>query len=115
MKKVFLGLAVCGLLATTSIAVPQNKSFSGEIMDEACASQDGHASMKGKDETDEQCTRSCVKAGSKYVLYDAATKTTYKLDDQQKPDAFAGAKVVVTGTFDKASGTIHVAAIKAAK
>jgi hypothetical protein len=36
------------------------------------------------------------------------------LDDQKKPEAFAGAKVSVTGTLDDATKTIHVASIKAA-
>ena len=114
MKKAFLGFSACLLFATLSFAVPQNRTFTGEIMDDACASQGGHASMQEKGESIEQCTRGCVKAGSKYALYDGATKTTYKLDDQQKPDAFAGAKVVVIGTLDQSTGTIHVVAIKAA-
>jgi hypothetical protein len=51
--------------------------------------------------------------GSKYVLF-KADKTYYQLDDQKKPAAFAGQKVEVTGTLDKATKTIHVAGIKAA-
>jgi hypothetical protein len=35
-------------------------------------------------------------------------KTIYELDDQQKPARFAGQKVKVTGTYDKATQTIHV-------
>jgi hypothetical protein len=48
------------------------------------------------------------------VLYDASTKTVYQLDDQKKPKRFAGKNVTVTGRFDAASKTIHVANIKAA-
>jgi hypothetical protein len=46
------------------------------------------------------------------VLYNAATKTTYDLDDQTKPKEFSGEKVRVTGTMDAATKTIHVADIK---
>lgn len=60
-----------------------------------------------------QCTLACLKAGSKYVLYESG-KNYYKLDDQKKPDAFAGQKVQITGTLDKSTKTIHVADIKAA-
>jgi hypothetical protein len=60
------------------------------------------------------CTKNCVKMGGKYVLFDAASKTTYELDDQSKPESFAGQKVKVSGTLDKATKTIHVTDIKAA-
>jgi uncharacterized protein DUF5818 len=56
----------------------------------------------------------CVKAGGKFVLYDATRKATYMLDDQEKPQAFAGQKVKVIGTYDKATKTIHVGSIEAA-
>ena len=46
-------------------------------------------------------------------LRDEATKTIYELDDQQKPVRFAGQKVKVTGTYDKATETIHVTDITA--
>ena len=32
----------------------------------------------------------CAKAGGKYVLYNAAAKKAYALDDQTKPEQFAG-------------------------
>ena len=51
--------------------------------------------------------------GSKYVLFNA-DKTFYLLSDQKKPAAFAGQKVEVTGTLNKATKTLHVTAIKAA-
>jgi hypothetical protein len=38
----------------------------------------------------------------------------YKLSEQKKPATFAGQKVEVTGSLDKATKTIHVTAIKAA-
>jgi hypothetical protein len=50
-----------------------------------------------------------VKPGSKYVLYDAATKTTYQLDDQDLVQPYVGAKnVEITGTLDAATKTIKV-------
>jgi hypothetical protein len=55
-----------------------------------------------------------VKPGSKYVLYDTATKTAYQLDDQDLVQPYVGAKnVQIAGTLDAATKTIHVKQIKA--
>jgi Protein of unknown function (DUF5818) len=112
MKKLVMSIAGCLALAPGLAAAA---TFSGEIMDEACADDGGHAAMFKKMGTTDpkQCTLACVKGGSKYVLFESG-KTYYKLDDQKKPQAFAGQKVQVTGTLDKSSKTIHVTEIKAA-
>jgi hypothetical protein len=55
-----------------------------------------------------------VKMGATYVLYNPATKTSYQLDDQKKPEQFAGEKVTVNGSLDAATNTIHVENITAA-
>ena len=76
----------------------------------------GAATFKKMGTTDPKaCTEACMKmAGSKYVLFNGASKGFYQLDDQKKPQPFAGQKVQVTGTLDKATKTIHVTHIKAA-
>lgn len=116
MKKAAL-LAVLGvaiLFAVTGRA--QDKKFTGQIMDSQCAFLGGHAAMMNKDmDTEKKCTLECVKQGGMFVLYDPAGKKSYQLDDQKKPEAFAGDNVVVTGTLDESSGTIKVANIEAAK
>jgi hypothetical protein len=122
MKKLVLSVAVCTLLLP-GFAVAKDKTFSGEIMDSQCAKNGSHAMMLAKEgmagkENDPMaktmCTNNCVKMGGKYVLFDAASKTTYQLDDQTKPVQFAGQEVKVTGTLDKATKTIHVTEIKTA-
>ncbi len=97
------------------LAAAKDTTFKGEIMDDACAKGGGHESMfKKMGTTDPKvCTEACVKGGSKYVLFNA-DKTFYQLSDQKKPATFAGQKVEVTGTFNKATKTIHVTDIKAA-
>src|ERR1700722_2185043 len=107
-------MTACVLLAP-GFAVAKDMTFSGEIMDSACAKGGGHESMFKKMGTNDPkaCTLACVKGGSKFVLF-KADKTFYQLDDQKKPEPFAGQKVEVTETLDKATKTIHVAAIKAA-
>jgi uncharacterized protein DUF5818 len=92
-------------------------TFSGEIMDSMCAGMGGHEQMLqgGKIKNAKECTLECAKMGAKYVLYNPATKTTYELDDQKKPEQFAAQKVTVTGSLDAATKTIHVENIEAAK
>jgi len=113
MKKLVLSIAAVLLLAPGFAAAA---TFSGEIMDSQCAKGGGHESMFKKEGTNDPkvCTLACVKAGGKFVLFDDATKTYHMLDNQTKPQPFAGQKVDVTGTLNKASNTIHVTDIKAA-
>ena len=118
MKKVAVALGVTLLLTLASFAAPKPKTFTGEIMDSQCAMNASHApmlkkeGMGDKDPNDamvkKMCTDNCVKMGGKYVLYDATSKKVYKLDDQTKPQQFAGQNVKVTGSLDKAGDTIHV-------
>jgi hypothetical protein len=103
------------LLLIVGFTVAQGRAFSGDIMDETCANMGSHDLMMKshadiKDAKD--CTLACVKSGSKFVLYDGASKTVYQLDDQQKPMEFAGEKVRVMGTVDNTTHTIHVTDIK---
>ncbi|MGH9440066.1 MAG: DUF5818 domain-containing protein [Terriglobia bacterium] len=48
------------------------------------------------------------------MLYVAASRTTYKLDDQAKAKQFNGQDVKVQGVLDASSNTIKVADIQPA-
>jgi hypothetical protein len=50
--------------------------------------------------------------GGKYVLYDPATKMSYRVDDQQKSAVYAGQRVSVKGTYDAASKMLHIESIE---
>ncbi len=122
MKKLIIGLVGSLMLLTVSFAAPKDSAYTGEIMDSQCAKNGSHDPMLKKEgmekmigdpKASQMCTANCVKNGGKYVLYNAGKKTVYQLDDQQKPEQFAGQKVTVTGTFDRATKTIHVTNIKA--
>jgi type 1 fimbria pilin len=114
MKKLVVSIGASILLAS-GFAAAKAATFSGEIMDEACAKDGGHEAMLKKMGANDPkaCTEACVKMGSKYVLLNA-DKTYYRLSDQKKPASFAGQKVEVTGTLNKSSKTIHVTDIKPA-
>jgi hypothetical protein len=108
MKKLTLLFAATLVLVGISFAAPKDATYTGEIMDSHCAMVGNHAGKDAK-----TCTLGCVKGGSSFVLYDAAKKAVYQLDDQTKPQAFAGQKVKVMGTLNKANKTIHVTDIQA--
>lgn len=111
MKQFILALAV---LTAGTISFAGSKSpartFRGEIMDSQCAKMGNHdAGYKMTNtHTPKDCTEACVKAGGKFVLYNQARNVTYQLDDQSKPEAFAGRRVSVTGTYDASTKMIHV-------
>jgi hypothetical protein len=110
MKKPAIGLIVLLIMVGVGFAAQKDSTFSGEITDRYCAKANSHEMMmkRHNSPTTKQCIPDCVKAGGAYVLFDAATKTIYELDDQQKPARFAEQKVKITGTYDKAKQTIHV-------
>ena len=114
MRKFALSLVAVTVLSTLSLAAPKSQSFTGEIMDSQCASMGSHDMMMKKEgiKTAKECTLGCVKMGGKYVLFNAASKTVYQLDNQTKPEKFAGERVKVKGTLDKDTNTIHVSSIR---
>ena len=54
------------------------------------------------------------KDGANFVLLNTTTKMAYQLDDQKKAKDFAGGKVIVTGSLDETTTTIHLKRIDAA-
>lgn len=108
IERVIAGVAACILFSALSLSAGGEAAFKGQITDSKCAALGGHAAMLDKGETNAHCTIACVKAGAKYVLADSANKIIYQLDDQKRPEAFAAEDVVVVGTLDRSSNTIHV-------
>jgi Protein of unknown function (DUF5818) len=119
MKKFALLMVTVFFLSMSSFRAvgqqPNNTpmSFTGEIMDNECAAKGSHDAMSQKEgfKSAKDCTLGCVKAGGHFVLY-ASNKTTYQLDDQEKPSDYAGQKVAIIGTYDGATKTIRVQSIQ---
>ena len=108
------GLMIATFFVVTNSAA-QGSTFKGEITDEKlnCVQSPVKAAEGIKDKT--ACVlywAHSVQPNSKYVLYDAATKTTYQLDDQSAVQPFVAEKVEVTGTLDSATKTIKVTNVK---
>ena len=55
-----------------------------------------------------------TKSNGKYVLEDPASKTPMVLDDQKAAKKYDGKAVIITGSLDTATNTIHVQKIEAA-
>ncbi len=116
MKNLVAGLLTTLVISLAGFAAPKDETYSGEIMDSACAKAGSHTAMMKNVgvKTPKQCTQACVKMGSKYVLFDKSAKKVYQLDDQTTPEKFAGEKATVRGTLN-GPDTIHVAEMEAAK
>jgi hypothetical protein len=97
-----------------ALALPiESITIRGKIWDSACAALASHEKMiaKANAKDAKECTLQCVKAGSKFVLYNPDDKTTYQLDDQDKAAEYGGQTVTVTGSYDRDTNTIHVDSI----
>jgi hypothetical protein len=115
MKQIaILGALMILGIASLGRAKAAARSYTGEIMDSDCAKMGNHDAGYKMTSTNspKDCTIACVKAGSKYVLYNPTTKVTYELDDQQKLEQFAGQKVTVVGALNVSTKTIHVQKIE---
>jgi hypothetical protein len=116
LATVVLLLAGATFLATKAAQQQNNTplSFTGDIMDSACAMLGSHDQMMKKEglKTAKDCALQCVKDGSRLVLYAASNKTAYQLDDQDKCTEFAGEKVTIIGTYDGSTKTIHIQSIQ---
>ena len=95
-------------LAAAMLAADKPQSFTGEVSDAMCGAK--HMMGNAAD-----CTRACVKEGSKYALVVGDQVYTLDANDSQKADLdkLAGEKATVTGTAN--GKTIAVESVKAAK
>jgi Universal stress protein family/Protein of unknown function (DUF5818) len=107
--------APCPVLSSVRNDDVFTSEFTGEIMDSFCAEDGHHIGVNNSHIgiSEAGCTLTCVKlGGAQFVLHDPRTGHTYKLDDQEKPEAFAGHFANVVGTYDKGKNTIHVTEIR---
>jgi EF hand len=112
IESAIVGIAACLLFGALSLAAQEGqRTFKGEIMHCMCSGLAGHTATSTENGTAAPCTFACTKKGAKYFLSDPENKTAYQLDNQRKPKAFAGKNVVVIGTLDETTATIHVSEI----
>jgi hypothetical protein len=105
-------LAIVMMAASVSPAAAgeKNQTFTGEVSDAACGV---HHMMEG---SAADCTRRCVRGGSKYVLVTGDKVYTLETKDkaaQDKLDELAGQQAKVTGRAE--GDTISVRSVAAGK
>ena len=101
-------LLLLGVGAIPSLAAGKSATLTGEVSDAMCGAKHEMAGNAA------ECTRGCVKHGSKYALVVGDKVYTLQTSDQAAIaalDKLAGAKATVTGDVDGA--TITVKSVKA--
>ena len=80
-------------------AESQQQTWTGVISDSMCKLHH-ESGAEGQETTDPDCTRDCVKGGSKYVL--VADERVYAIANQDHAQLaeHAGVRVVLSGTLD---------------
>jgi len=115
----FLGATLPAVTSAKHAQATESRTLNlvGEIMDSRCAIDGSHEKMMRQNgmKNARDCTLQCAKTGGSFVLIDPETKTVYQLDDQQKPERFAGQRVRVSGTYDEPSKTMHIESIQSAE
>jgi hypothetical protein len=104
VMKVFCVLVACILFAGMSLFAQSEQVFKGKV----CLGPEGRTPTVENGEVSLPCTVAHPKLGAKFILFDAENKTAHRLDGHPKPKGFAGMRVVVVGTLDTATDTIHI-------
>jgi hypothetical protein len=108
IEKAVLGVVACVLFSAGCLFAQGEQIFKGQITRCTCARPDERAATSDRGANMAPCSTACASKGAKYVLTDTKNSAVYQLDKQRKSKAFAGQYVMVLGTLNKATGTIHV-------
>jgi hypothetical protein len=108
IKSALLGMLIStGLLAVPALAAGKSQTLTGEVSDAMCGAKH---EMAGKAA---DCTRGCVKHGSKYALIVGDQVYTLETSDKtalDKLNDLAGAKAKVTGDVEGTTITVKTVA-----
>ena len=104
-------LALSAVLLSASLSAQQ--SWSGQISDSMCKAKHEEAAEGQGKMADRDCTLSCVRGGSKFVLLVDGKVLQIANQDNKDLQTFAGQQVTVTG--DLKGETLTVATISAKK
>jgi hypothetical protein len=90
----------------------EQRTWTGVISDSMCK-RHHESGAEGQETTDPDCTRDCVKGGSKYVLMIDDNAHAIANQDHEQLAEHAGMRVVMRGTLQ--GDAIEVAAIEKAR
>jgi len=103
-----VGMVLLLLAAVLVFAADKPQTFTGKISDALCGA---HHMMAGASDAD--CTRACVKQGSKYALVVGDNVYTLEGGNATTLDKLAGQNATISGTLK--GKTITVASVAPAK
>jgi hypothetical protein len=103
-NRTILGIAACLLFGASSLAAQGEQIFKGQI----CLGPEGRTPTIENGQARLPCTIAHPKRNARYILFNPEDKTTYYVETHSKAKPFAGRDVVVIGTLDSATGTIHI-------
>lgn len=114
MKK-YVTLMAASMLMTAAPLFAADKTWNGTISDSMCGMKHGSAAEHGTQESDADCTKSCVEKGAKYVF--VSNGKVYKIDNQDFAALkdHAGHKVALTGEMKGDAITVSKIEMPAAK
>ena len=112
MKRSLRVISLIAFAAAGHLHAAQEHTLTGMLSDSMCKLHH-ESGAEGQETTDPDCTRDCVKGGSKYVLVvDDKVYTIVNQDQAQLPE-HAGTQVVVRGAVR--GDLIEVAAVEKAR
>jgi hypothetical protein len=116
MKNKFSSVIVSTIFAFTLPLTGTLMAYAAKIEEPGTSPNQGQANRsRPSSDTDAQIFGGRImKSDGRYMLKDSSGKTAYMLDDQVQAKHYQGKIVVVTGTIDHDSNTIHVEKIEAA-
>jgi hypothetical protein len=106
-------LGILSVLLVSSMPVVAQQSWSGQISDSMCKAKHEEAAEGQGKMADRDCTLSCVRGGSKFVLLADGKVLQIANQDNKDLQTFAGQQVTVTG--DIKGDTITVATVTVKK
>ncbi len=101
MKKLFLAMGVCLLLALPAMA--KDSTWAGWISDSQCGAKGANAAHEG-------CAKKCISAGEKPVLVTDGAGKVVPIDNPDAVKDVLGKHVSVKGTMT-AAGAVHIASV----
>lgn len=116
MKNKFLSVIVPALVAFTLPLTGTLMAYAAKVQEPGSSPNQGqpNQSQPSSDMAVQTFGGRILKSNGRYMLKDFSGKAAYMLDDQVKAKHYQGKIVVVTGTMNQDSNTIHVEKIEAA-
>ena len=105
-------IVIVGVGGARRVEPSQERAWTGVISDSMCK-RHHESGAEGQETTDPDCTRDCVKGGSRYVLLVDDAVLEIANQDQTQLAEHAGLRVLLRGTLQ--GNAIEVAAIEKAR